>query len=115
MLAGRSAYDLRVDPESSGAGSGSPVRRETWTAYAYLSVFGFYLYAIGALTPYLRDELHLSAAQAALHPSALAIGMVSAGTIADALERRLGRRWAGRPSACWSSPGRGSRRRRRCR
>src|SRR5512141_2578664 len=94
-LAGRSAYDSDVDPESSGAGSANPGRRATWTAYAYLSVFGFLLYAIGALTPYLREELRLSAAQAALHPSALAIGMVSAGAVADALERRLGRRWAG--------------------
>src|SRR5512141_2471193 len=93
-LAGRSAYDSDVDPESSGAGSANPGRRATWTAYAYLSVFGFLLYAIGALTPYLREELRLSAAQAALHPSALAIGMVSAGAVADALERRLGR-WAG--------------------
>ena len=72
-----------------------PGRRETWTAYAYLSVFGFYLYAIGALTPYLRDALGLSDAQAALHPSAMAIGMVSAGTITDAFERILGRRQAG--------------------
>lgn len=74
---------------------GLPGRRPTWTAYAYLSVFGFYLYTIGALTPYLRDALGLSDAQAALHPSAMAIGMVSAGTVADVFERRLGTRAAG--------------------
>jgi fucose permease len=72
-----------------------PGRRGTWTAYAYLSVIGFYLYVIGALTPYLRDELHLTAVQAALHPSSMAVGMVSAGAIADVLERRLGARRAG--------------------
>ena len=44
-------------------------RRVTWFAYAYLCVVGFLLYAIGALTPYLRDALHLSAAEAALHAS----------------------------------------------
>lgn len=71
-----------------------PDRRQTWVAYAYLSVCGFYLYAVGALTPYLRDGLGLSAAQAALHPSAMAVGMVSAGTVADRVEQWLGRRGA---------------------
>ncbi|OGO55288.1 MAG: hypothetical protein A2V85_06595 [Chloroflexi bacterium RBG_16_72_14] len=74
---------------------GGPGRRGTWTAYAYLSVFGFYLYAIGALTPYLRGELGLTDVQAALHPSSVAVGMVSAGVIADAVEHRLGARRAG--------------------
>ena len=85
-------------PYDSGVIDESPVdpgRRGTWTAYAYLSVFGFYLYAIGALTPYLRDELRLTDVQAALHPSSVAVGMVSAGAIADAVERRLGARRAG--------------------
>ena len=49
-------------------------RRVTWFAYAYLCVVGFLLYAIGALTPYLRDALQLSAAEAALHASVLAVG-----------------------------------------
>lgn len=71
-------------------------RHETWTAYAYLSTFAFLLYALGSLTPYLRDELRLSDAQAALHSTAAALGMVSAGALADAVERRLGRRAAGR-------------------
>jgi fucose permease len=76
------------------ATDGTDRRRETWTAYAYLSVFDIFVYAVGALTPYLRDALHLSDAQAALHPSAMAVGLVSAGTIADAVERRLGGRGA---------------------
>jgi hypothetical protein len=63
----------------TGKGSRGPGQRETWTAYAYLSVFGFYLYAIGALTPYLRDALGLTDVQAALHPSAMAVGMVGRG------------------------------------
>jgi len=58
-------------------------------------MFGFYLYAIGALTPYLRDTLGLTDVQAALHPSAMAAGMILAGGVADALERRLGVRRAG--------------------
>ncbi len=70
-------------------------RRVTWFAYAYLCVVGFLLYAIGALTPYLRDALHLSAAEAALHSSVLALGLMVAGSSADAVERRLGRRRAG--------------------
>ncbi len=71
-------------------------RRETWTAYAYLSTFAYLLYALGSLTPYLRDELRLSDAQAALHATAAALGMVSAGALADVVERRIGRRAAGR-------------------
>ena len=70
-------------------------RRVTWFAYAYLCVVGFLLYAIGALTPYLRDALQLSAAEAALHASVLAVGLMVAGSSADAVERRLGRRRAG--------------------
>ncbi len=70
-------------------------RRVTWTAYGYLCVVGFLGYVIGALTPYLRDELHVSAATAALHASLLALGVMAAGTTADAVERRLGRRLTG--------------------
>lgn len=70
-------------------------RRVTWTAYAYLCVVGFLLYAIGALTPYLRDDLGISAAAAALHASLLAVGVMAAGASSDAVERRLGRRRAG--------------------
>ena len=90
-MAGRPAYDLVV----TGTDPRGPGQRETWTAYAYLSVFGFFLYATGALTPYLRDTLGLTDVQAALHPSAMAVGMVSAGGVADAVERRLGARRAG--------------------
>lgn len=71
-------------------------RDETWTAYAYLSTFAYLLYALGSLTPYLRDELRLSDAQAALHSTAAALGLVSAGVLADVVERRLGLRGAGR-------------------
>jgi hypothetical protein len=88
-------------------------RRVTWFAYAYLCVVGFLLYAIGALTPYLRDALRLSAAEAALHASILAVGLMVAGSSADALERRLGRRRAGAPRprswspaasrSCWAA------------
>ena len=70
-------------------------RRVTWTAYGYLCVVGFLGYVIGALTPYLRDELHVSAATAALHASLLALGVMAAGTTADGVERRLGRRLTG--------------------
>lgn len=81
--------------DRSGAGPGAGTRRETWTAYAYLSAFSFLLYALGSLTPYLRDELGLSDAQAALHSTAAALGLASAGVLADAVERRLGPRAAG--------------------
>ena len=76
-------------------------RRVTWFAYAYLCVVGFLLYAIGALTPYLRDALHLSAAEAALHASVLAVGLMVAGVV------------GGRGRTTPRSPAGGRRRRRR--
>ena len=89
-VAGR--YDQDHGPDARRPSRG---RRVTWTAYAYLCVVGFLRYVIGALTPYLRDELHVSAATAALHASLLALGVMAAGTTADAVERRLGRRVTG--------------------
>ncbi len=83
-----------MDPAAAG---GSP-RRRTWIAYAYLSTVGFALYAIGVLTPYLRDGLRLNDAQAALHPSAMALGLIVAGVTHDAVQGRMGSRWAGAPA-----------------
>ena len=49
-------------PRTAGGGPAAVTdgpRRETWAAYAYLCAVGFVMYAIGALTPYLRDDLGL--------------------------------------------------------
>lgn len=90
-VSSRAPYDdpVRIDRRTRA-------ERETWTAYAYLSTFGFLLYGLGSLTPYLRDQLRLTDAQAALHATAVALGTVSAGVFADRVERRLGRVKAGR-------------------
>ena len=64
--------------------------RAKWTAYSYLSLWGFLIYGLGNATPYLRADLRLTAFEAGLHASALALGILIAGVSADALGRRLG-------------------------
>ena len=76
-----------------GDRSASPGNRETWTAYAYLSVWAYVLYGLGNATPYLRTDLGLTDFQAGLHASALAVGVLVAGVAADQIARRVGVRW----------------------
>ena len=57
-------------------------------------MLGFYAYmqaALGPATPFLRAELHLNYTVAGLHLTAFALGMVIAGSTADAAAERLGR------------------------
>jgi fucose permease len=74
-------------------------RRAAWAAYGYLASIGLVLYAVGALTPYLQEDLGTTAAEAALHPSTLALGVIVAGAFGDRVERRLGRRRSGLAAA----------------
>ncbi len=69
---------------SSGAG------RDAWPSYAVLAVVGYAIYGVGAVAPYLRAQLGLSNAQVALHPTAMAIGLLVSGTIVAGLGRRFG-------------------------
>ncbi len=71
----------------------APGRWATWTAYSYLSVWGYVLYALGNATPYLRTDLGLTDFQAGLHASALAVGVLMAGVAADQIARWVGPRW----------------------
>ena len=64
--------------------------RAKWTAYSYLSLWGFLIYGLGNATPYLRNDLRLTAFEAGLHASALALGILIAGVSADELGRRVG-------------------------
>lgn len=64
--------------------------RAKWLAFSYLALWGFLLYGLGNATPYLRDDLRLSAFEAGLHASALAFGVLVAGATADFLGRTVG-------------------------
>jgi MFS family permease len=64
--------------------------RDAWPSYAAIAAVGYVVYGIGAVTPYLRTQLGLSDAQVGLHSSAMAVGIVLAGVIAAALDRRFG-------------------------
>jgi predicted MFS family arabinose efflux permease len=64
--------------------------RAKWTAFSFLALWGYLLYGLGNATPYLRDDLRLTAFEAGLHASALALGVLVAGATADILGRRVG-------------------------
>jgi hypothetical protein len=61
-----------------------------WPSYAALAAIGYVIYGLGAAGPYLRTQLGLSDAEVGLHSTALAIGLVVAGTVAAGLSRRFG-------------------------
>lgn len=55
-----------------------------------MAAAAYVIYGIGAIAPYLRNDLGLSEAQVGLHSTMLAIGLIAAGLIAAELDRRLG-------------------------
>ena len=61
-----------------------------WPSYAGLAAIAYVIYGVGATGPYLRAQLGLSDAEVGLHSTALAIGLVLAGTLAAGLGRRFG-------------------------
>ena len=61
-------------------------------AYLDQALIGYLVYGVGAVTAFLAVSLSLSDAQAGLHSSALASGMVIAGLISDRLDRLAGMR-----------------------
>lgn len=72
--------------------------RFTWLAYLMLGYFAFMISALGPLVPFLRAELNLSYTVTALHPSAVALGLIVAGLTGDRAVLRFGRRavfWGG--------------------
>lgn len=67
-----------------------------WTLYAILGLYAFLQNVIGPAVPFLRAEFHLDYTFAALHISAFAVGMVTAGFVAPAVIR-----WGGIRKALW--------------
>jgi fucose permease len=69
------------------------MRRDAATWYGYL-LLGFFTYLLniqGNILPYLRAELELGYRAAALHSSAIALGMILIGLQGERVIRRLGR------------------------
>lgn len=67
---------------------------EVRSSYLDQSVIGYLLYGVGAVTAFLAVVLSLSDAEAALHSSALAVGIALAGLAGERLDGLLGARTA---------------------
>lgn len=74
--------------------------RFTWFAYALWTFFGFFINALGPLTPFLKAELNLSYTVSSLHFTAFAAGILLTGVGGQWLVERVGRR-----AALWLSAG----------
>lgn len=68
--------------------------REVRSAYIDQVAVGYLLYGVGAVTAFLAVALSLSDAEAALHSSMLAIGLLGAGLAGDRVDALLGGRRA---------------------
>ena len=77
--------------------------RPTWLAYLLLCGYAYLQVVPGAVVPFLRAELGLGYATAALHVTMFAAGSVLAGITGPLLERRIGRTataWLGAAGCC---------------
>jgi fucose permease len=64
--------------------------RFTWMAYLFLAFYGYFLNVLGPITPFLKDELHLSYTVSSLHFTAFAVGILLVGLGGHVPIRRLG-------------------------
>ncbi|WP_394830386.1 MFS transporter [Pendulispora rubella] len=70
----------------------------TWLMYAGLGYFNYLTCAMGPALPLLRGELAISYTVSSLHFTALAVGLILSGSLADRAMGKLGRRvtfWLG--------------------
>ncbi len=65
--------------------------RLTWLAYLLLAFYGYFLNILGPITPFLKEELHLSYTVSSLHFTAFAVGILLIGLSGHTLIQRLGR------------------------
>jgi fucose permease len=65
--------------------------RFTWLAYLLLAFYGYFLNVLGPITPFLKDELHLSYTVSSLHFTAFAVGILLVGLCGHWVIERLGR------------------------
>jgi len=66
-------------------------QRATWLAYLLMAFYGYFLNIFGPITPFLKNELHLSYTVSSLHFSAFALGIIGVGLIGYTVIQRFGR------------------------
>jgi fucose permease len=72
--------------------------RFTWLAYLSLAVYGYFLNALGPITPFLKDELSLTYTVSSFHFTAFAVGILLIGVGGHVLIQRIGQQpslWLG--------------------
>ena len=72
--------------------------RFTWLAYIMLAFYAYFLNILGPITPFLKEELHLSYTVSSLHFTAFALGILLIGLGGQKFIQRFGRMrslWSG--------------------
>ncbi len=72
--------------------------RFTWLAYLSLAFYGYFLNILGPITPFLKDELHLTYTVSSFHFTAFAVGILLIGVGGHLLIQRIGKQrslWLG--------------------
>src|ERR1044071_9209077 len=72
--------------------------RFTWLAYLSLAFYGYFLNALGPITPFLKDELGLTYTISSFHFTAFAVGILLIGAGGHLLIQRIGKQrslWLG--------------------
>ena len=72
--------------------------RFTWLTYLSLAFYGYFLNILGPITPFLKDELHLTYTVSSFHFTAFAIGLLLVGVGGHLVIQRIGRQrslWLG--------------------
>jgi fucose permease len=72
--------------------------RFTWLAYLSLAFYGYFLNALGPITPFLKDELQLTYTVSSFHFTAFAVGILLIGVGGHWLIQRIGKQrslWLG--------------------
>ena len=65
--------------------------RFTWLSYFLFGIYVYFLNILGPITPFIKDELHLSYTVSSFHFSAFAVGMLVVGVAGNLVVERLGR------------------------
>lgn len=72
--------------------------RFTWLAYLALAFYGYFLNILGPITPFLKEELHLTYTVSSFHFTAFAIGILLVGLGGHLVIERIGHQrslWVG--------------------
>jgi len=64
--------------------------RFTWLAYLSLAFYGYFLNILGPITPFLKEELHLTYTVSSFHFTAFAIGILLVGVGGHLIIQRIG-------------------------